>query len=181
MSKIRHFEAAAQFPTHRVLKRPSIFSSHARWPLPADWRAIGETRSGETGYPDRAPQQGNARLSASVTSWLNDKCKRSGCSRRYFMTTKRNCSMLFARRLALSVATLPMTKAMPRQVNIDSWRTRHCVPWWRKRRGHDQAEPWTPRPPAALNPCCRWPRIHGQGRARASSASGPKRKRPVMR
>jgi Phytanoyl-CoA dioxygenase (PhyH) len=35
-----------------------------------------------------------------------------------------------------------------RQVQIDSWHTGRCVPWWRNRLGYDRIEPW---PPAGLS------------------------------
>jgi hypothetical protein len=49
-------------------------------------------------------------------------------------------------RLAFYVMMFPADEAI-RQIQIESWRTGRCVPWWRSRPGYDRIEPW---PPARL-------------------------------
>jgi len=49
-------------------------------------------------------------------------------------------------RLAFYVMMFRADEAI-RQIQIESWRTGRCVPWWRSRPGYDRIEPW---PPARL-------------------------------
>jgi hypothetical protein len=49
-------------------------------------------------------------------------------------------------RIAFYVMMRPIVEDL-RRMNVDSWRTGRCIPWWRDRPGYDRIEPW---PPAAL-------------------------------
>jgi hypothetical protein len=51
-------------------------------------------------------------------------------------------------RLTFYVAMYPNTNTALRDAAIESWRSGHCVPWWRNRWGYDRIEPW---PPARLS------------------------------
>lgn len=49
-------------------------------------------------------------------------------------------------RIAFYVMMRPIVEDL-RRMNLDSWCTGRCIPWWRDRPGYDRIEPW---PPAAL-------------------------------
>jgi hypothetical protein len=50
-------------------------------------------------------------------------------------------------RIAFYVSMYPTSDDRLRRAAIESWKTGHCVPWWRNRPGYDRVEP---SPPAAL-------------------------------
>jgi hypothetical protein len=50
-------------------------------------------------------------------------------------------------RSAFYVSMYPTSDDRLRRAAIESWKTGHCVPWWRNRPGYDRVEP---SPPAAL-------------------------------
>jgi hypothetical protein len=50
-------------------------------------------------------------------------------------------------RIPFYVSMYPTSDNRLRRAAIESWKTGHCVRWWRNRPGYDRVEPW---PPAAL-------------------------------